>query len=68
MPLLSRDDLDFWLYDMLDTEKLLSHPRYQDHSRDTFRQTLDTAEQIAEKYFAPHNALADEKEPWFDGE
>lgn len=68
MPLLSREDLDFWLYDMLDTEQLLQSPRYQDHSRDTFRQTLDTAQQIAEKYFAPHNALADEKEPWFDGE
>lgn len=68
MSLLSRQDIDFWLYDMLDTEQLLSHPRYEDHSRDTFRQTLDTAQQIAEKYFLPHNHLSDEKEPWFDGE
>lgn len=68
MPLLSRQDLEFWLYDMLGTEQLLNHPLYQDHSRDTFRQTLDTAEQIAEKYFANHNQQADEKEPWFDGE
>ena len=68
MPLLSRQDLDFWLYDMLDVEALLARPRYQEHSKDTFRQTLDTAEQIAEKYFAPHNATADGKEPWFDGE
>lgn len=68
MPLLSRRDLNFWLYEMLNTEQLLQHPRYADHSKDTFRQTLDTAEQVAEKYFAPHNHLADEKEPWFDGE
>ncbi len=68
MPLLSRQDLDFWLYDMLDTEGLLQHPRYSDHSRETFSQTLDTAEQVAEKYFAPHNRKADEQEPWFDGE
>ncbi|MGB3622744.1 MAG: acyl-CoA dehydrogenase [Ketobacter sp.] len=68
MSLLSRQDLDFWLYNMLKTEQLLNHPRFQDHSLDTFRQTIDTAEQIAEKYFLPHNHLADEKEPWFDGE
>jgi len=68
MPLLSRQDLDFCLYEMLDTDSLLQTPRYSDHSRDTFNQTLNTAEQVAEKYFAPHNHLADEKEPWFDGE
>lgn len=68
MPLLSRRDLEFCIYEMLDSEGLLQHPRYADHSRETFSQTLDTAEQIAEKYFAPHNHLADEKEPWFDGE
>ena len=68
MPLLSRQDLDFCLYEMLDTDSLLHTPRYGDHSRETFNQTLNTAEQVAEKYFAPHNHLADEKEPWFDGE
>jgi len=68
MPLLSRQDLDFCLYEMLDTDSLLHTPRYGDHSRGTFNQTLNTAEQVAEKYFAPHNHLADEKEPWFDGE
>ncbi|AUM11830.1 acyl-CoA dehydrogenase [Ketobacter alkanivorans] len=68
MPLLSRRDLEFCLYEMMDTEGLLQHPRYTDHSRETFSQTMDTAEQVAERYFAPHNQLADEKEPWFDGE
>ncbi|MEE2731232.1 MAG: acyl-CoA dehydrogenase [Pseudomonadota bacterium] len=68
MPLLSRQDLEFCLYEMLDTESLLQSPRYSDHNRETFSQTLDTAEQVAEKYFAPHNQLADAKEPWFDGE
>ncbi len=68
MPLLSRQDLEFCLYEMLDTDSLLQSPRYADHSRETFNQTLETAEQVATKYFAPHNQLADEKEPWFDGE
>ncbi|HVL01631.1 MAG TPA: acyl-CoA dehydrogenase [Dongiaceae bacterium] len=68
MPLIPRQDLDFLLFDLLQADHLLSYPRYQDHSRDTFGQSLNTASQIAERYFAPHNPLADEKEPWFDGQ
>lgn len=68
MSLLSRKDIEFWLYDMLDVEQLLRHPRYADHNRETFAATLDTAEEIALKYFLPHNHLADEHEPTFDGE
>lgn len=68
MSLLSRKDIDFWFYDMFDVEQLLSHPRYADHNRETFTATLDTAQEIAEKYFLPHNHLADEHEPTFDGE
>lgn len=67
MPPLNRQDLDFLLFDWLQVEQLTTFPRYADHSADTFRQTIDTAEQIAERYFQPHNHKADEKEPWFDG-
>lgn len=67
MPILSRPDLDFLLFDVLHTELLLQTNRYQDHSRDTLQQAIDTADQIAERYFAPHNHAADAQEPWFDG-
>jgi len=67
MPLINRQDLDFLLYDWLKAESLCQFPRYADHSRDTFSQTIDTAQQVAERYFLPHNHKADEQEPWFDG-
>ena len=68
MPLLNRQDLDFILFDLLKADQLPRYTRYADHSADTFRQAIDTAEQIAERYFAPHNREGDSKEPWFDGE
>ncbi|RJF95726.1 acyl-CoA dehydrogenase [Noviherbaspirillum saxi] len=66
--LLNDRDLQFLLYEFLDTEALLKRPRYADHSRETFDATLDTARQIAEELFAPHNAKGDANEPQFDGE
>lgn len=61
-------DLQFLLYEFLDTEALLERPRYADHSRDTFDATLETARKIAEELFATHNAKGDANEPHFDGE
>jgi len=61
--LLSRRDLDFLLYEWLDTEALTRRPRFADHSRETFGAALDTAEKIATDLFAPHNRLSDEAEP-----
>lgn len=66
--LLNDRDLEFLLYEFLNTEGLLSRQRYQEHSREIFDATLSTAKTIAEKYFANHNAKADENEPTFDGE
>jgi butyryl-CoA dehydrogenase len=63
----NRRDLDFQLFEVLDTEALSVHPRYAEHSRETFRAVLDTAEAIAIEKFAPHNRKADEHEPQFDG-
>ncbi len=65
--LLSRRDLEFVLYELLDTEALTSRPRFADHSRETFDAALDLAEQIATDFFAPHNRKSDEHEPTFDG-
>ncbi|RJG00035.1 acyl-CoA dehydrogenase [Noviherbaspirillum saxi] len=66
--LLNDRDLQFLLYEFLDTEALLDRPRYADHSREIFDATLDTAREIAADLFAPHNAKGDANEPHFDGE
>jgi len=66
--LLNDRDIDFLLYELLDTEALMQRPRYQEHSREVFNATLDTAKTVAEKYFANHNAKADANEPTFDGD
>ena len=65
--LLSRRDLAFVLYELLDAPALTARTRYADHSRETFEQALDLAEKIARDHFAPHNRKSDEHEPVFDG-
>jgi len=66
--LLNERDIEFLLYEFLETEQLLQRPRYREHSREIFDATLDTARTIAEKYFANHYAKGDASEPVFDGE
>ncbi|MBL8382745.1 MAG: acyl-CoA dehydrogenase [Burkholderiales bacterium] len=66
--LVSRRDLAFVLYELLDVETLTRRPRYAEHSRETFDAALDVAERIARDHFAPHNRAGDENEPTFDGE
>lgn len=63
VPLLNDRDIDFLLYEFLDTEKLLERPRYSEHSREIFDASLRTAKIIAEKYFANHLVDGDENEP-----
>jgi alkylation response protein AidB-like acyl-CoA dehydrogenase len=65
--LLSRRDLSFQLYDWLDAASLTGRPRYAEHSRETFDAVLELAEQLAARYFAPHNRRNDVEEPRFDG-
>jgi butyryl-CoA dehydrogenase len=66
--LVSKQELDFQLYEVLDTESLLERERFSDHNRETFDAILDTAEKIASEKFATHNQYADANEPTFDGE
>ncbi len=66
--LISRRDLDFLLYEVLGAEQLCARARYQEHSRETFDAAINTADQLARRYFAPHNAKADAQEPSFDGQ
>jgi alkylation response protein AidB-like acyl-CoA dehydrogenase len=66
--LLSRRDLDFLLYEWLRVDELTARPRFAEHSRETFDGVLDLSEQLAERYFAPHNKTSDANEPTFDGQ
>ena len=65
--LVSKRELDFQLYEVLDTEALLERTRFRDHNRETFDAILETADKIATEKFATHNATADGNEPTFDG-
>ncbi len=64
--LLNRRDLDFQLYEVLDTASLCDRERFTEHSRETFNAVIETADRIAREKFAPHNALADQDEPRFE--
>ncbi|MGE2715873.1 acyl-CoA dehydrogenase [Mycolicibacterium litorale] len=65
--LMSRRDLDFLLFEWLRVDELTQQPRFAEHSRETFTGVLDLCEQLAERYFAPHNKKSDAHEPTFDG-
>lgn len=67
MSLIPENEMQFQLYDCLDTEVLLQRERFAEHSTQTFSAVLDTANKIASDLFLPHNALSDQHEPTFDG-
>jgi len=64
----SRRDLEFQLFEVLDVESLTARPRFRDHSRETFVAALDTALAVATARFANHYRKADEIEPVLDGD
>ncbi|OBC01225.1 acyl-CoA dehydrogenase [Mycobacterium sp. 852013-50091_SCH5140682] len=66
--IMSRRDLDFLLYEWLHVEELTKLDRFAEHSRETFDGVLELSEQLATRYFAPHNKLSDANEPSFDGQ
>lgn len=65
--LLSRRDLDFLLFEWLRVDELIKRERFAEHSEETFAGVLDLCEQLATRYFAPHNKKSDANEPTFDG-
>ena len=66
-PYLNPRDMDFYLYEFLETESLLQRPRYAQHSIETFTAAIEGAEAIANKYYADHYSKSDANEPTFDG-
>jgi len=68
-PFLSRRDLQFQLYEVLDTAALPQRPRFAEHSREVYDDVLNLAYNVADKYFANHTREADLNEPHVvDGE
>ena len=65
--LLSRRDLEFLLYEWLRVDELTKRQRFAEHSRETFDGVLELCEELATRYFAPHNKKGDAHEPTFDG-
>ena len=66
--LLNPRDIDFILYELLDSEALTAAPCFAQHDRATFDAVIATARRIAEEKFAPFAAKLDANEPTFDGE
>lgn len=60
-------ELPFQLYDVLNCESLCEHEKFAEHNRDTFDAVLETAHKMAANLFLPHNHIADQQEPTFDG-
>lgn len=63
--LLSEQELHFLLYRVFQAETLAEYAAYADYDRAAYQDILSTARHIAEQYFLPHNAAADEQEPQF---
>ena len=61
--LINPRDLEFLLHDWLKVEALTAYPRFAEHDRETFTAVLETARQVAEDKFRPHNRAADLAEP-----
>ncbi|MDY6816216.1 MAG: acyl-CoA dehydrogenase [Pseudomonadota bacterium] len=64
--LIDRRDLAFQLYEVLDTESLITRERFSEHNKDTFDAVIETADKMAREQFATHNSAADKDEPRFE--
>ena len=65
--ILNSRDMDFLLYEFLNTELLLNRLHYAGHSKDLFDATLKSTQVVANKYYANHYRKSDTHEPVFDG-
>ena len=65
--MINERDLEFMLYELFDSEQLMSRERYQDHDRQTFNEVINTAKAVAEKHFLPIRQKLDTHQPSFDG-
>lgn len=66
--LIARREIEFQLYEMLNTEQLAQRSLFTEHTKETFDAVLNIAEQIAQEKFVGHSVKNDQQEPTFDGE
>lgn len=66
--ILSRQDVDFQLFDWLSVEDLLRRDLYAEHDPQTLKSVLDLAEDMASDLFYSHAKLADTDEPTLSDE
>ena len=59
----SKRDLQFQLFEVLDSESLTKYEYFQDHNRESFEMVLEAAEGIATKMMLPLLTEMDRKEP-----
>ncbi len=64
--LIDRQDLDFLLRHVLDTDALFGRERFAEHSRETFDAAIATAQRMAEDLFLGHYEKSDREEPRFE--
>jgi butyryl-CoA dehydrogenase len=64
-PLLSDRDVDFQLYEVLDTGSLCQLPAFAEHSRETFTLFLDSTRRFARDVLLPTYRLMDAEPPSF---
>ena len=64
---LNSRDMDFLLYEFLNTELLLNRLHYAGHSKELFDAALNSTRELADKYLANHYRKSDTYEPVFDG-
>ena len=65
--LLSRDELEFQLFELHQAQTLQSYPRYAEHDLSVCEAILDIAYQLAADEFLTHAEKLDSNEPYFDG-
>lgn len=63
--IVDRRELDFALFELLQADRLLDHPKYASYDRAAISEVLDTAQRIAEEKFLPVAAEVDADEPKF---
>lgn len=66
--ILSRNDLDFILFDWLKVDQLNQRTCFSGQDRFDYTSVLNVYENLAMDLFAPHNKKNDSNEPYFDGE
>jgi len=63
----SKENLDFMLYDVFDAESLLKYPYYAEHSRETFDMISETAMKIGTNLLRPVLTEMDKNPPELTG-